>query len=78
MGNCPSYITHRREIRILFGGDFLTADQSELIIRMPLVSVLNRLANRALLAPKGGEGWGAAGHHNGSHLIRRPIGYSFR
>ena len=78
MGNCPSYITHRREIRILFGGDFLTADQSELIIRMPLVSVLNRLANRALLDPKGGKGWGPADNPNGNHLVRRPIGYYFR
>ena len=40
------------KIRILFGGDSLTADQSKLIISITQVSVLTRLLNREIPAPE--------------------------
>ena len=61
MGTFPAYIIRPLENSNTIRGESLTVALSKLIVRIPVVSVLNRLANRALLAPKGGEGGGGRG-----------------
>ena len=61
-------------MRILFGGYSLTGVHDKLIISIPTVSAINRLVNRELPAPEGGEG-GCQDNPNENLLIRRSPGY---